>query len=64
MCLQLWDVLEAIWVYFVFVETKGPTLEEIAKIFDGEDAVAHISLEQTEKEIEIRQNEIAHEKHV
>jgi hypothetical protein len=64
LCLQLWDVVEAIWVYFVFVETKGPTLEEIAKIFDGEDAVAHINLEQTAKEIEIHQNEIAHEKHV
>jgi len=46
-----WDFLEAIWVYFVFVETKGPTLEEIAKIFDGEGAVAHIDLEQVEKEI-------------
>ncbi|PMD41599.1 general substrate transporter [Hyaloscypha variabilis F] len=53
----LWDVVEAIWVYFVFVETKGPTLEEIAKIFDGEDAVAHIDMAQTEKEIEIHQNE-------
>ncbi|KAE9375030.1 general substrate transporter [Stipitochalara longipes BDJ] len=60
----LWDVVEAIWVYFVFVETKGPTLEEIAKIFDGEDAVAHIDLAQTEKEIEIHQNELANEKHV
>jgi hypothetical protein len=55
--LQLWDVVEAIWVYFVFVETKVPTLEEIAKIFDGEDAVAHIDMAQTEKEIEIHQNE-------
>jgi hypothetical protein len=42
-----------IWIYFVFVETKGPTLEEIAKIFDGEDAVAHVNLAQVEKEIEI-----------
>ncbi|KAH8809249.1 general substrate transporter [Xylogone sp. PMI_703] len=60
----LWDVVEAVWVYFVFVETKGPTLEEIAKIFDGEDAVAHIDLEQTEKEIAIHQHELAQEKHV
>jgi hypothetical protein len=51
-------------VYFVFPETKGFTLEEIAKIFDGEDAVAHISMEQTAKEIEIRHNETADEKHV
>jgi len=49
----LWDVVEMIWIYFVFVETKGPTLEEIAKIFDGEDAVAHVNLSQVEKEIEI-----------
>jgi sugar porter (SP) family MFS transporter len=49
----LWDFVELVWIYFVFVETKGPTLEEIAKIFDGEDAVAHINLEQVEKEIEI-----------
>ena len=27
-------------LYFLFVETKGPTLEEIAKLFDGEDAAA------------------------
>ncbi|KPI34404.1 Lactose permease [Cyphellophora attinorum] len=60
----IWDFLELIWVYFVFPETKGLTLEECAKIFDGEDAVAHISLEQTAKEIEIRHNETASEKHV
>ncbi|KAH8664679.1 general substrate transporter [Xylariales sp. PMI_506] len=49
----LWDFVELVWIYFVFVETKGPTLEEIAKIFDGEDAVAHINLEQVEKEIQL-----------
>lgn len=25
-------------MFFLFVETRGPTLEEIAKIFDGEEA--------------------------
>lgn len=25
-------------MYFLYVETKGPTLEEIAKIFDGDAA--------------------------
>jgi sugar porter (SP) family MFS transporter len=49
----LWDFLELIFVYFFYVETKGPTLEEIARIFDGEDAVAHIDLEQVEKETAI-----------
>ncbi|OAP56307.1 hypothetical protein AYL99_09486 [Fonsecaea erecta] len=33
-----WIALELVFVYFLYVETKGPTLEEIAKIFDGEDA--------------------------
>ena len=51
-------------MYFMFPETKGFTLEEVAKVFDGEDAVAHISMEQTAKEIEIVHNETATEKHV
>jgi hypothetical protein len=42
---------ELAFVYFFYVETKGPTLENIARIFDGEDAVAHIDLHQVEKEI-------------
>lgn len=51
-------------MYFMFPETKGPTLEEVAKIFDGEDAVAHVSLEQTAKEIEIHHRESVTEKEV
>ncbi|KAJ4373200.1 hypothetical protein N0V83_003493 [Neocucurbitaria cava] len=31
-------VLECLAIYFLYVETKGPTLEEIAILFDGEDA--------------------------
>ena len=53
----LWDTLEFIFVYFVYVETKGPTLEEIAKIFDGEDAVPHLNINQIEKEIHAAENE-------
>jgi hypothetical protein len=40
-----------LFVYFFYVETKGPTLEEIARIFDGMDAVANINIRQVEKEI-------------
>jgi hypothetical protein len=46
----------------MFPETKGPTLEEVAKIFDGDEAVAHISMEQTAKEIEILHKESVDEK--
>ncbi|KAF9632465.1 putative hexose transporter protein [Lasiodiplodia theobromae] len=31
-------VLECGAIYFLYVETRGPTLEEIARLFDGEDA--------------------------
>ncbi|BCS30126.1 sugar porter family MFS transporter [Aspergillus puulaauensis] len=31
-------VVECLCIYFLFVETKGPTLEEIAVLFDGEKA--------------------------
>jgi MFS family permease len=53
----LWDLLELVFVYVFYVETKGPTLEEIARIFDGDAAVAHIDLEQVEKEIQINEQE-------
>ncbi|KAK5722218.1 hypothetical protein LTR17_014321 [Elasticomyces elasticus] len=33
-----WISFELVIVYFFYIETKGPTLEEIAKIFDGEQA--------------------------
>ncbi len=54
---QLWYTVELVFVYFYYVETKGPTLEEIARIFDGDDAVAHISISQVEKEIHAAQHE-------
>ncbi|KAF9700159.1 hypothetical protein EKO04_001867 [Ascochyta lentis] len=34
----VWIFLELMFVIFFYVETKGPTLEEIAKIFDGDEA--------------------------
>lgn len=53
----LWDAVEFVFVFFFYVETKGPTLEEIARIFDGDDAVAHIDFEQVEKEIHLTHHE-------
>lgn len=49
-----WICVELVWVYFVYPETRGPTLEEIGRIFDGDSAVAHISMREVEKEIEER----------
>jgi sugar porter (SP) family MFS transporter len=47
----IWIFVELAFVYFFFVETKGPTLEELAKLFDGEDAeVAHIDLNNEKEE--------------
>lgn len=31
-------VIEVLCIYFLYIETKGPTLEEIARLFDGDDA--------------------------
>lgn len=45
-------------MYFMYVETKGPTLEELAKVIDGKDAaVAHVDLRQVEKETELTTHE-------
>jgi hypothetical protein len=35
---QCWIFFEVIFVTVFYVETRGPTLEEVAKIFDGDDA--------------------------
>ena len=48
----IWNLCELVFVWFFYVETKGPTLEEIARIFDGNDnTVAHIDLELVQKEV-------------
>jgi hypothetical protein len=50
----VWIFLELLFVYFFYVETRGPTLEELAKIFDGEDAeVAHLDMNEIEKDIHV-----------
>jgi hypothetical protein len=56
----LWDTVEAVFVWFFYVETKGPTLEEISRIFDGDQAIAHIDMAQVEKDIYTAE----HEEHV
>jgi sugar porter (SP) family MFS transporter len=49
---QCWIFLELIFVSVFYVETRGPTLEEVAKIFDGDDAeVARIDLETVEANV-------------
>lgn len=53
----VWIFLELLFVYFFYVETRGPTLEELAKIFDGENAeVSHIDIHQVEKELHAGEN--------
>ncbi|PGH10752.1 hypothetical protein AJ80_07402 [Polytolypa hystricis UAMH7299] len=39
MIYAIWIFFELIFVYFFYVETRGPTLEELAKIFDGDEGV-------------------------
>ncbi len=47
----VWDLFELLFVWFFYVETKGPTLEEIARIFDGDAAVANIDMHDVQKDI-------------
>ncbi|KAK0629247.1 general substrate transporter [Bombardia bombarda] len=47
----IWDLGQLIFVWFFYVETKGPTLEEVARIFDGKDAIGHVNMHQVEKEL-------------
>jgi sugar porter (SP) family MFS transporter len=55
-----WIFLELTFVYFMYVETKGPTLEELVKVIDGDDAdVAHLDLRQVEKEVQINEEKVA-----
>ena len=35
---DVWLLVELIVVYFFYPETRGPTLEEMARIFDGDEA--------------------------
>ncbi|KAG4216805.1 hypothetical protein PC116_g34714, partial [Phytophthora cactorum] len=54
-----WIFCELAFVYFMYVETKGPTLEELAKVIDGDEAaVARLNLEQVEKEVAIETHDV------
>lgn len=51
-------------MYFVYPETMGPTLEEVSRIFDGSDAVAHVDITAIEKDLhEERLDGIHDDKH-
>ncbi|KAF4453135.1 hypothetical protein F53441_4132 [Fusarium austroafricanum] len=57
----VWIAVELVFVFFYYVETKGPTLEEIARIFDGDDAqVANVSYNDAEKQAVIETTEEQH----
>ncbi|QGI85740.1 hypothetical protein CEK25_012469 [Fusarium fujikuroi] len=57
----VWIAVELAFVFFFYVETKGPTLEEIARIFDGDDAnVAQVDLKDTEKQAVLETTEQVH----
>ncbi|CAN8097741.1 unnamed protein product [Discula destructiva] len=47
----LWDVVELAFVWCFYPETKGPTLEQVARIFDGDDAVVRIDIHEIAKGI-------------
>ena len=47
---QGWLLIQLVVVYFFFIETRGATLEEIAKTFDGADAVEEIKQKAMEVE--------------
>jgi hypothetical protein len=42
-------VIECLVIYFFYVETKGPTLEEITILFDGENSHVGTTLPMPEK---------------
>lgn len=48
---SIWVFGEVCFIYFMYVETRGPTLEEVAKVIDGDQAaVGHVSMDKVEKE--------------
>jgi Na+/melibiose symporter-like transporter len=56
-----WDLFEFVFIYFLFVETKNRTLEELTEIFAAKNPVK-FSLKRTEVEvIQDKQGNVVHE---
>lgn len=53
-------VIECLVIYFFFVETRGPTLEEIAVLFDGQDSAAGIAKAHAQEKSVLSSKEIEH----
>jgi hypothetical protein len=53
-------VIECLCIWFLFVETKGPTLEEIARLFDGDAANVSGKDVLDEKEVAARRGHAEH----
>jgi MFS family permease len=51
-------VVQVVTVWFTFIETKGATLEEISRTFDGEDAVEEVKALAVEKKVADQADEV------
>lgn len=56
----VWVLIIFLIVYFFFVETAGPTLEELAYLFEGDDTKAHLAEKIEEKKEQVLEEHIEH----